>query len=204
MTKIVTAVRPPVNPATDEFVKTSWYRGPGYEDPWLDRLERDGWQVVPRGLPPSLRINAKYMDYRDAVRGYRYSIDRYLDKKTKVEKRPWWRRMLSTSPTYRQLDPYRRQLGSFADVYFVDPKLAITGLKVFLDPPLRSGTAPHMACQNVVVKTFEAIAEHRIQDIPDNLYATALHCLDLILQSGLEPVALASLKRSREVLAKRK
>lgn len=203
MTRIATTVRPPVNPATDELVKVGWYRA-GYKDPWLDSLERDGLQLIPRKLPPELRINGDFIDYRDGVAAYRQGISEYLDKKQKLQARPWWRRLFSPLSVDQKLFPYRHVFSAFADVYVVDPKLAITGLKVYLDPPPISGTPTHTSCANYVVKTFSAIAEHRLPAIPDNVYATALHCLDVLLQTGLDSGDRICLERAREAIAKRK
>lgn len=199
MTHVVTN-RPPVNPATDLWLKTY----PGYvhgQDQWVDKLATDGWKLIPRMLPEKLqRSNVWYRDYRDAVEAYRRGIDEYLTKKQKVAQRPWWRRILGRQPSLDR--PRCFFLGSFADAYCVDPKLAITGLKVFLDPPPGPKTSSHGACQLVVVKTFAAIGKRRLPAIPDNVYATALQCLDVLECIGLDEEVAQKLKKAREAIAK--
>jgi hypothetical protein len=170
-------------------------------DPWVDSLAANGWKLVPRKLPEKLqRSNIWYRDYRDAVADYRRGIDEFLSKKQRVERRPWWRRILSPRPDIDA--PRCFYLGSFADVYCVDPKLAITGLKVFLDPPPTAKTSSHGACQLVVVKTFAAIGKHRLPAIPDNVYATALHCLEVLEHIGLDEENVQKLQKAREAIAR--
>lgn len=199
MTHVV-ANRPPINPATDLWLKGYPSAAHGV-DPWVDTLAVDGWKLVPRNLPEKLqRSNIWYLDYRDAVADYRRGISEYLSKKQAIERRPWWRRILSREPSIDR--PRCFYLGSFAEVYCVDPKLAITGLQVFLDPPPFAKTSSHGACQLVVVKTFAAIAQHRLPAIPDNVYATALHCLDVLERIGLDEEVAQKLKKAREAIAK--